>query len=93
MTEPAKGKRRLGFAALMPEERQAIARKGGRTAHALGIAHEYTPETARAAGRKGGAKVAADREHMREIGRKGGLARAARARALRATRTLGELSE
>ena len=60
----------------MTDERVAeIAAKGGRAAHAQGQAHEFTPEEARAAGKKGGDKVSRDREHMAEIGRKGGRAR------------------
>jgi general stress protein YciG len=43
-----------GFAALPPEVRQEISRKGGRAAHAAGTAHEFTHEEAREAGRKGG---------------------------------------
>lgn len=43
-----------GFAAMDPETQRKIASKGGKTAHALGRAHEFTPEEARAAGRKGG---------------------------------------
>jgi hypothetical protein len=38
----------------------------------VGLAHRFTSELAREAGKKGGATTAADREHMREIGRKGG---------------------
>jgi general stress protein YciG len=72
--------KRKGFASMTPERRSEIARQGGRTAHALGVAHEYTADTARAAGRKGGAAVAKDREYMSAIGRKGGLTRAENAR-------------
>ncbi len=36
------------------EQRREIARKGGRAAHEKGTAHEFTPEEARIAGRKGG---------------------------------------
>lgn len=43
-----------GFAAMTKEKRTAIASKGGRAAHAVGRAHEWTVEEARAAGRKGG---------------------------------------
>ena len=46
-------KSRRGFAAMDPEKQRAIASKGGRTAHELGKAHEFTVEEARAAGRKG----------------------------------------
>lgn len=55
-----------------PAKQREIARKGGKAAHAKGTAHRFTPEEARAAGIKGGMKVAEDREHMAEIGRKGG---------------------
>jgi len=52
MTERTKSRR--GFAALSPEERKEMARKGGIQAHKLGVAHEFTSDEARAAGRKGG---------------------------------------
>lgn len=57
-----------------PEKQREFARKGGRTAHAMGKAHKWTVEEARENGRKGGLIVSADRAHMAEIGRKGGLA-------------------
>ena len=56
---------------LSPEKRREIARKGGIAAHASGKAHEFTPEEAREAGRKGGLTVSRDRDHMRELGKKG----------------------
>ncbi len=62
-----------GFAALPAEKQRAIARQGGQTAHARGVAHEFTREEAREAGRKGGRVVSQDRRHMATIGRKGGL--------------------
>lgn len=37
-----------------PEERKKIASKGGRRAHEIGRAHEFTSEEARVAGRIGG---------------------------------------
>jgi len=40
---------RRGFAGMDPERRRQIARLGGRAAHALGRAHEFTPEEAREA--------------------------------------------
>lgn len=43
-----------GFAGMDPRQQRAIASEGGRAAHASGHAHEFTPEEARAAGRKGG---------------------------------------
>lgn len=61
-----------GFASMDDEKQREIASKGGRAAHEKGTAHEFTPEEAREAGRKGGEAVSQDREHMAEIGRKGG---------------------
>jgi uncharacterized protein len=72
--------KKQGFASLTPERRAEIARIGGRTAHEQGRAHEFTPEQARDAGRKGGKIVASDKNHMREIGSKGGKTRARKAR-------------
>ncbi|MDP4198481.1 MAG: KGG domain-containing protein [Bacteroidota bacterium] len=43
-----------GFASMNQEKQRWIASKGGRAAHAKGKAHEWSPEEARAAGRKGG---------------------------------------
>lgn len=43
-----------GFASMDPEKQREIASRGGRAAHAKGTAHEFTPEEAREAGRKGG---------------------------------------
>jgi len=43
-----------GFASMDPEKQRQIASKGGKAAHESGHAHEFTPEEARAAGRKGG---------------------------------------
>jgi general stress protein YciG len=54
------------------EKQREIASKGGKAAHEKGVAHEFTPEEAREAGRKGGEAVSKDREHMAEIGREGG---------------------
>ena len=63
----------------MDRERQReIARKGGKAAHEKGTAHEFTADEARAAGRKGGERVSADRAHMSKIGRLGGKRSAGR---------------
>lgn len=43
-----------GFAAMAPEKQREISRMGGRRAHQLGTAHEWTPAEAAEAGRKGG---------------------------------------
>jgi general stress protein YciG len=69
---------RRGFAAMDPDKQREIARKGGKAAHAKGLAHEFTPEEARVAGAKGGESVSRNHEHMVAIGRRGGLAKAAR---------------
>jgi len=61
-----------GFASMDQEKQREIASKGGKAAHEKGSAHEFTSEEAREAGRKGGQKVSQDREHMSQIGRKGG---------------------
>ena len=55
------------------EKQRRIASEGGRAAHQKGTAHEFSPEEARRAGRKGGQTVSQDREHMAQIGRKGGV--------------------
>jgi hypothetical protein len=39
---------------MSPEKQREIASKGGRAAHEKGTAHEWTPDEARQAGRKGG---------------------------------------
>lgn len=70
---PAKSRR--GFAAMDPERQREIARLGGRAAQERGSAHLFTSKEAREAGRKGGASVSQDREHMSAIGRKGGKRR------------------
>jgi general stress protein YciG len=66
-------KERRGFAALPPEARRELGRRGGLAAHRRGTAHVFTPEEARRAGQKGGRAVSEDRWHMAAIGRRGGL--------------------
>src|SRR6478736_4529911 len=61
-----------GFAAMSPERQKQIASEGGRAAHRLGVAHEWNSDEARQAGKKGGQIVSQNREHMSEIGRRGG---------------------
>jgi general stress protein YciG len=80
--EPAASAPRLrrGLACLPPERRRAIARLGGQRLHALGRAHRFTSEQARAAGSTGGLVVSSDRAHMAELGRKGAASRKARQR-------------
>jgi general stress protein YciG len=60
-----------------PEKQRQIASEGGKAAHEKGTAHEFDSESARVAGQKGGEAVSRNREHMAEIGRKGGEARGA----------------
>ena len=43
-----------GFASMPKELRRAVARRGALAAHASGHAYEWTSETAREAGRRGG---------------------------------------
>ena len=69
-----------GFASMDPSRQKEIASKGGKAAHAKGTAHEWTPDEARQAGRKGGEAVSRDRAHMAAIGREGGGARGRNAR-------------
>lgn len=79
MVEDAKkNKKKRGFSAMAPEKQRAIASKGGKAAHAADAGgHEFTSAEAVEAGKKGGLKISQDRHHMSELGRKGGLARAA----------------
>jgi general stress protein YciG len=74
-----------GFASMDSNKQREIASKGGKAAHQQGRAHEFTPDEARTAGRKGGEVVSRDRAHMAAIGRAGGRARG-RNRALQAAR-------
>ena len=43
-----------GFGSMSPERKREIASMGGKAAHTLGTAHEWTSEEAREAGKKGG---------------------------------------
>ena len=60
-----------------PQKQKEIAQRGGKAAHAQGVAHTYSVDEARSAGRKGGQAISANRAHMAQIGRLGGLARRA----------------
>src|SRR5271170_4781218 len=72
--------RNSGFASMDSGKQKEIARKGGMAAHRKGTAHEFTSDEARAAGRKGGERVSANRNHMANIGRLGGKRSAERRR-------------
>jgi uncharacterized protein len=78
MQSGSTGTRSRGFASMDANKQREIARKGGRAAHEKGTAHEFTTDEARAAGRKGGERVSANREHMSRIGRLGGKMSAGR---------------
>ena len=54
-----------GFASMDRSKQREIASKGGKVAHLKGVAHEWTPEEAREAGRKGG-RTARERRAERE---------------------------
>ena len=71
-----KKKLKRGFARMTPERRREIAALGGKRAHAIGKAHQFTPREASVAGAIGGKIIGRDREHMRRIGRRGGSATA-----------------
>lgn len=53
-----------GFAAMDAEKQREIARKGGKAAHEQGVAHEWSSQEAREAGKKGG--QARGRQNQRE---------------------------
>lgn len=61
-----------GFAAMPPERVREIAAMGGRKSHQLGVAYQWSSTEAAEAGRRGGALIAQDREHMARIGKAGG---------------------
>lgn len=69
-------KKANGFLGMSAERAHEIRSMGGKKAHEIGTAHEFTSEEAKAAGKKGGA--AHSREHLVRIGRLGGLARRAK---------------
>jgi general stress protein YciG len=69
--DETKPRRPRGFAALCqtPEGRarvSEIARKGGKAAHEVGSAHEFSSDEAREAGRKGGRATHVKRRAARE---------------------------
>jgi hypothetical protein len=48
---------RRGFAGMSAEQVRQIAARGGKAAHAQGVAHEFTSEEAAVAGAKGGRRA------------------------------------
>lgn len=83
------GPAKRGFAAMDENQQREIASKGGQAAHAKGTAHEFDSEEARRAGQKGGEAVSRNREHMADIGRKGGESRQSAHRAASAAASKG----
>jgi uncharacterized protein len=63
--EQPRKKARRGFAAMSAEKQREIASLGGKAAHAKGTAHEFSPEEAREAGRKGGQAAQRARQHTK----------------------------
>jgi hypothetical protein len=68
-------KERRGFAAMSQDKQREISSKGGKAAHVKGTAHEFNADEARRAGRLGGEAVSQDRNHMAQIGSRGGQIR------------------
>lgn len=54
-----------GFASMDREVQREIASRGGKRAHELGLAHEWTSEEAAIAGQKGG-RAPSRRRHVEE---------------------------
>jgi general stress protein YciG len=73
--EQSTPKKKKGFATMSSDVRQRIASMGGKAAHQQGTAHQWDSSEARSAGKKGGEAVSKNRDHMSEIGRKGGKAK------------------
>jgi len=74
-------KKARGFRVMDEVKRKAIASAGGKAAHKKGTAHQFTPESAKEAGKKGGVSISRNREHMSNIGRVGGKKRGTNAKA------------
>jgi excisionase family DNA binding protein len=56
-------KSKRGFASMSHEQRRSIASMGGITAHAKGLAHQFTKEEASRAGRLGGTRSQRKEQH------------------------------
>lgn len=63
-----------GFASMNKDRQREIASMGGKTAHAMGTAHQFTSEEAREAGKKGG-RTGGRYQFNSETGRAAGLKR------------------
>lgn len=62
-------KSRRGFAAMSAERQREIASQGGRAAHQQGVAHQWSKDEARAAGKKGGQASGSRRRGTEKEGR------------------------
>lgn len=60
-------KQNKGFRAMDPQKQRELASKGGREAHRMGTAHEWTRDEAREAGHKGGLVSARRRAERRAV--------------------------
>ena len=58
-------KSRRGFAAMSPDRQREIASQGGRAAHQQGVAHEWSADEAREAGKISGLKRSNRRDDER----------------------------
>ncbi|MGE5520129.1 MAG: KGG domain-containing protein [Candidatus Dadabacteria bacterium] len=65
-SEEKRSSSRRGFAAMDPERQRQIASQGGRAAHQQGVAHEWSADEARQAGRKGGQNSGTKRRNRGE---------------------------
>jgi len=74
-SDPGKARRKggRGFAGMDPDQQREIARLGGRAAHRKGVAHEFTSQEARAAGRIGGQNSHIRKRALREQGMAAGV--------------------
>lgn len=79
-TESEETPKYRGFASMSPERQREIASRGGKSVHVKGLGHQFTAEEARAAGRIGGQNCSQNKEHMAEIGRRGGTTTGAKKR-------------
>jgi len=59
-------KSRRGFASMSEEKQRQIASQGGKAAHVQGVAHEWSKDEAREAGRKGGKISGEKRKNQRD---------------------------
>ena len=64
-----------GFASMDKAKQRQIASAGGLASQATGKAHKFNSAEAKEAGKRGGAIVSANRQHMSRIGSVGGRRR------------------